>query len=388
LVPTWPVNYAVPNFGVDHDIVETQSSIGASEVNLGHSLTTAWKKPEAPKRNYFVPNFGVDRDIKMTELNINEAEAQHGHVIAVETPADIKRDYRIPNFGQDREILASDESLAQAEGMVGSKFDAKSLEQPAEWPHGYAVPNFGQDREITESLANTANTEAQLNHVWNVDAVQLENEANSDVRIMDDPYMSSLGKVTQFKFPEAKEDKDPWKPAKVNYAVPSFGKDPDMEGTMNSVRVAEEQVNHKLVMGTDDSKAKWHTVAKDTLYNYHPALDKDIVDTQHHLAASEDTLGTYFVQLRSDPITDSTGEVTQYTHPESDAKKWKMNYPVPNFGVDREILDQQDNLDKTEKELGHVFTPTESDGDKPYTVPNFGVDNDIKDAAASISAAE
>jgi len=28
-------------------------------------------------------------------------------------------------------------------------------------------------------------TEAQLNHVWN--AVQLENESNSDVRIMDDP---------------------------------------------------------------------------------------------------------------------------------------------------------------------------------------------------------
>ena len=99
LVPTWPVNYAVPNFGVDHDILETQASIGSSEQNLHQTLTTTWKKPDAPKRNYFVPNFGVDRDIKMTELNINEAEAQHGHVIAVEKPADIKRDYFVPNFG-------------------------------------------------------------------------------------------------------------------------------------------------------------------------------------------------------------------------------------------------------------------------------------------------
>lgn len=67
-----------------------------------------------------------------------------------------------------------------------------------------------------------------------------------------------------------------------------------------------------------------------------------------------------------------------------------MNYPVPNFGVDREILDQQDNLALTEKELGHVFTPTEADGGpkKNYFVPNFGVDSDIKDAAASIDQAQ
>lgn len=81
MVPKWPVNYSVPNFGVDKDIVDTQNSIGQSEANLKHSLTATWKKPEEPKRNYFVPNFGVDKDIKMTQLNIGEAEAQHNHVI-------------------------------------------------------------------------------------------------------------------------------------------------------------------------------------------------------------------------------------------------------------------------------------------------------------------
>ena len=155
---------------------------------------------------------------------------------------------------------------------------------------------------------------------------------------MDDPSMSSLHKITQYTFPKPADD--PLKPAKVDYPVPSFGKDPDMEATMNSIRIGEEQVSHKLVMGTAESKAKWHNVAKDTLYNYYPALDKDVVDTQHHLAASEARLGSSFVQLGSDPITSSLGEVTQYKHPESDSKKIKMNYPVPNFGVDREILDQ------------------------------------------------
>jgi hypothetical protein len=162
-----------------------------------------------------------------------------------------------------------------------------------------------------------------------------------------------------------------------------------MEATMNSLRIGEDQTGHKLVMGTPESKAKWHIKAKDTLYNYYPALDKDVVDSAHHLTMSESRLGTTFVQLNSDPITSSLGEVTQYLHPESDAKKIKMNYAVPNFGVDQEIKDHDANLELTEKELGHKFEPKENgDAAKPYTVPNFGVDFDIKDATQSISQAE
>jgi hypothetical protein len=80
-----------------------------------------------------------------------------------------------------------------------------------------------------------------------------------------------------------------------------------MAGTMNSLKIAEEQTGHNLVMGTAESKAKWHIKAKDTLYDYYPALDKDAVDTNKHLVAAEDRLGTTFVQLKSDPITSSLG---------------------------------------------------------------------------------
>jgi len=31
LDPKWPVNYAVPNFGKDHDIIATQNSIADQE---------------------------------------------------------------------------------------------------------------------------------------------------------------------------------------------------------------------------------------------------------------------------------------------------------------------------------------------------------------------
>ena len=178
-------------------------------------------------------------------------------------------------------------------------------------------------------------------------------------------------------------------PAKVNYPVPDFGKDPDMVGTMNSIAIGEKMNSHKFVMGTADSKAKWHNVAKDTLYNYYPSLDKDVIATNRHIAEAEDRLGTTMIQIRSDPITDSTGEVTQYNHPEA-SKKWKMNYAVPNFGVDHEVLSDAENIAATEKKLGHVFVPKESEaGHKVnYKVPNLGPDRDIVGTQSSIASAE
>jgi hypothetical protein len=50
-------------------------------------------------------------------------------------------------------------------------------------------------------------------------------------------------------------------------------------------------------MGTDESRAKWHNVAKDTLYDYHPALDKDVISTNKNIDEAEDKLGFSMVQL-------------------------------------------------------------------------------------------
>ena len=62
-----PVDYDVPNFGVDHDILATQKHIGDAEINLSHKLLFK----ELPKSaeypiDYPVPNFGVDHDIRAT----------------------------------------------------------------------------------------------------------------------------------------------------------------------------------------------------------------------------------------------------------------------------------------------------------------------------------
>jgi len=55
--------------------------------------------------------------------------------------------------------------------------------------------------------------------------------------------------------------------------------------------MTEEALNHKLIMGTDESKAKWHLVSKDTLYDYHPKLDFDVITTNRNIVSAEDKLG-------------------------------------------------------------------------------------------------
>ena len=52
--------------------------------------------------------------------------------------------------------------------------------------------------------------------------------------------------------------------------------------------------NHKLIMGTPESKAKWHNVAKDTLYDYYPELDEDVKATAKHIDLSETITGKDF----------------------------------------------------------------------------------------------
>jgi hypothetical protein len=62
----------------------------------------------------------------------------------------------------------------------------------------------------------------------------------------------------------------------MDYPVPDFGADHEIESTANSIAIGEAQYNHKLIMGTDESKKQWENPAKLAPYNFNPALDHDI----------------------------------------------------------------------------------------------------------------
>lgn len=165
--------------------------------------------------------------------------------------------------------------------------------------------------------------------------------------IQSDPVEGSIGGQYAHPAPSPAQAQYP-PPASIDYFVPNLGKDGDIATTANSIAIAEDMTHHKLKMGTAESKAKYHNVAKDVLYNYAPALDKDVVSTNKHITDAEDRIGTTMVQMRDDPIGSSIG-ITQYMHPESKTAPYPLNYAVPNFGVDSGILDVNGSIASAEK---------------------------------------
>jgi len=115
-------------------------------------------------------------------------------------------------------------------------------------------------------------------------------------------------------------------------------------------------LNHKLIMGTAESRKKWHNVAKDTMYNFAPTLDRDIITSKKNLEDSQTKLNHKWViedlqtdqqvNTESDPICSSAG-CDQYKH-KTPALGYDIDYPVPNFGEDRDITDSKNSLSLVE----------------------------------------
>ena len=95
------------------------------------------------------------------------------------------------------------------------------------------------------------------------------------------------------------------------------------------------------------------------------------------------------VAIASDPYN-----ITPKIRPAEDKDAYHpMNYFVPNFGVDKDILATERHIEAAEQKLDHSWKPTRKFGPavdypKDYFVPNLGLDKDIIDSAASIKTTE
>lgn len=155
------------------------------------------------------------------------------------------------------------------------------------------MPNFGLDKDIKDSLAHTSSTETKLGHKMSAGQLEARNDyellrTHADMHLESDPICSSAG-CGQYKHKKAPRGYD------INYFVPNFGVDTDITDSHASLGLAEGALAHKLEMGTEKSKAKWHNVAKDTDYNFAPKLDADMIHTAKHLGDAESSLGHRWV---------------------------------------------------------------------------------------------
>jgi hypothetical protein len=131
------------------------------------------------------------------------------------------------------------------------------------------------------------------------------------------------------------------------------------------------------------------------------SLDKDIIDSQSNLKKTEgkmshklnidDTAVQTEAQISSDPICSSAG-CTQYKHPKK-KDPYPKDYFVPNFGTDRDIKDNFDDLKVAEGIVGHnwkfIFEePPVNPAKKTLYDDKPELDADIVDSVSNLKKTE
>jgi len=169
-------------------------------------------------------------------------------------------------------------------------------------------------------------------------------------------------------------------------------------GSLANVPIAEKIIGKKMEFGNDEEadKAKWENPAKKTKYDFAPKLEGNIIDSVKNLADSETKLNHKYslslLQLESDPICSSAG-CEQYKHPKSKVADWEKDYPVPHFGMDRDIGASIDNMAVAEGIVGHKWPPIDEEKWKnpaKKVLYNYApkLDGDIVDSQANLAATQ
>ena len=420
--PMYPYNYTVPNFGVDTEIEASTRHLALAESEVGQEMKASFRKPKGHPVDYKVPNFGQDHDITVALNNIDQSETNLKHKWVPPTKAALKaaeyeRDYFVPNFGQDHTIKTSLSNTESAESLLKHKWipPTKAALKAAEYERDYFVPNFGLDKDILQTQEHIAEQETKQGHKWapeqdenGVWVVPSANKAakiptlvqtEADIKTVSDPTCSSAG---------CNYRKNRGKTAyPMDYFVPNFGQDREINRSDNSLEWAEGKVGHKWNIDWAAWRAK-----KPELNYFVPnfGVDEDIKMTQGHVAESEKALGHKWTPVEDEngvwvvPTANKDAKVASLLQTDAEVKTesdpncssagcnyrrdrgktpYPMDYFVPNFGRDQDINQTWSSLDWSEGTNEHKFNPLskkeakklEVDGD--YRVPDFGLDEDV-----------
>jgi hypothetical protein len=99
--PPYPINYPVPNFGVDPDIVSTQTHIKNTEKKMGRKI----KPPPASGKGSW--NYEIEQYDNIRSYVPNSMRAQ------LEPESLAQTEYPVPNFGVDPDIVATQAHIKQ-----------------------------------------------------------------------------------------------------------------------------------------------------------------------------------------------------------------------------------------------------------------------------------
>lgn len=321
---THPMNYFVPNFGADRDINHSFNSLEWAEKKLGHKWNIDWKavKAKGPPQDYFVPNFGVDEDIKMTQANVAEQEKVIGHQwnpVQDENGVWLVPEANKPVFSQ-KTLLQTDAQVETGSDPVCSSAGCNynSEKPPKTHPMDYFVPNFGRDHDINTTWSSLAWAEGKHKHIFN-------------------PISQK----------EAKKQEHP-----VDYPVPDFGLDEEVVETQKNIADQEKLLQHEWKPVKDENGVYQVPVANDNAsYTY-----KSLVQTDAQINLEKRQRMRY--QRASDPICSSANWPCEQNKSKS---PYPINYKVPDFGIDHDIITTQNHIASEEKRQNHKWVPKKDD---------------------------
>lgn len=172
------------------------------------------------------------------------------------------------------------------------------------------------------------------------------------------PACTSLGCA---KDSIAKPAPDAWP---KDYPVANWGADHDMDSTAKHTASAEAKLgawNPK-----QDEDGNWVVPKVDAEFKLNAKGQKFIPNLDEEKEELAGVKTDVRLGSKSDPICSSAG-CTQYEHPKK-ALGYKLDYFVPHFGADHDIVTNNQNVAQAEATLKHTFTPTQ-DEDGEWEVP-------------------
>lgn len=314
--------------------------------------------------------------------------------------------YPVPNFGVDKDILATEKHLKDMEAKLG-KWEIKEKGKGPSHPMDYKVANFGSDHDIDDSIASLARAEKELNKKWVIDATATQQAA--DIHLgkenngTSDPNHGTGDGCVEYDFagkPGKKCGAGPYthdangvpisnvQIKKSKDAQPAASSDP-IHGTGDGC------VNHKDDGSLGITCKEAHDKLGDKVVDYMPhnsrGLDRDVKDSIQHESDASASVGHTWnisknstasssqmpsktaalatavdINLKDDPVCGSGG-CKKFDHPDHEPE-FKMNYKVPDFGVDHEIAASHAHEAAASATIGHVWNP-DKDDDGNWIVP-------------------
>ena len=164
----YPMDYKVPNFGVDPDIITTQKNLAKAEKRLKRKwkVDPNFKKAKGHPVDYKVPNFGQDQDIKDTLSIVKKMEAKYGAWNPVQDDNGV---WIVPTAASNKSYNYKAAQMVQLDAESDPICNSAGCPEPKKkksHPVDYFVPNFGADHEIAANDGSLNWAEKYLKHHW------------------------------------------------------------------------------------------------------------------------------------------------------------------------------------------------------------------------------